>query len=521
MYQITGFILGELRGMWRFRWYALGVSWLVVVIGSIVVLTMPDRYRVEAALRMNMDSVLQPLLADLAVDPDIRGHMSLIVATVLSHENLVDIAGDNNLLRDARNKAEQQQRLDRLRSQIAIRDTNRGQVYRISYAHSDPGTARGVVQSTLDRLLENARGATMSDASAAIGFLEREVATYEQRLQQAEQRLASFKRDNVGRVPGQRGGFYKELSRLDERISTLVSDRRTARRRAVNLEEQLQRMRAGQAPVEVADTRVTALDASIRRSEAQLDELLMRYTDEHPDVTGLEGRIERQKQRRKALARATNNDRANRNLQTSPVYQEFQRRYNETRAEIASIGTRLKEERQRRDKLMAAADEMTEVETRFRDLTRNYENTQRRYQQLLSRLRNAETTAQADRSGDQMRLHLIEPPRTPTRAEGPPRLAYLFALLPMGLGAGGGVGYMLHQLFPVFRTPFQLAELTGRPVLGSVSLVMTRRQRATKLVMGFVFAAAVLVLVASVAVVASFEGVAIELLKQLPWRFAL
>jgi uncharacterized membrane protein len=51
-------------------------------------------------------------------------------------------------------------------------------------------------------------------------------------------------------------------------------------------------------------------------------------------------------------------------------------------------------------------------------------------------------------------------------------------VLAVGLGAGIGVAYLLHQVNPVFANTRQLARITGLPVLGSVSMTWLEKQRA-------------------------------------------
>ncbi|MDN3517211.1 hypothetical protein QWY84_06300 [Aquisalimonas lutea] len=517
MHDFFNFILGELRGAWRFRWYALGVAWLVALAGAFVVLTMPDQYRVEARVQVNTESMLQPLLQDLAIEPNLQARLDLMTATLLNRENVERIANENDLLLSARTRGDEVQTIESLRRNISIDQTERERVYRISYQSKSPETAQGVVQSVMDLLLEEAMNLTMSDAASATDFLEQQVNDYEERLRQAEQRLAEFKRDNVGMLPDQGGrDYYQRLRATEDEIQELETQKRTAERRVNSIQEQLTALRTGQRqPESGSSPRVQALDEQIRESRQQLDNLLLRYTEEHPDVENLQAQIERLEERREELVAESGGEGAPepRAVETNPVYQELQIRLNDRQSEVAALESQIEEKEDRREQLIAQVDEITQVETRLTDLTRNYEVVRERYQTLVNRLNTAEMTTEADASGGQMSMRVVDAPITPDNPEGPPRDLYLLALLPVSFGAGGGFAYLLHQIRPVFQGRALLAELTGRPVLGSVSLVLTLRQRKAKLAAITIFGLAALMLVAAGGAGALFADTGAERLQ--------
>ena len=520
MRELLIFVLGEIRGAWRFRWYALIIAWLVGIAGAYAILTMPDEYRVESRVQIDTQSMLQPLLADLAIEPNLEARIQVLTATILNRENLERIAAENDLLLRARTEAEEDRIIERLRNEIIIDQTRRDQIYRVSYQSDSPQRTRGVVQSVLDLLLEEATGMTMDDAASATEFLERQVDDYEDRLQRAEERLAQFKRENVGMLPDQGGrDYYQRLRATEDQLEELESQKRTAERRINSIQEQLTALRTGQEqPDPAADPRVQALDEEIRESRNRLDELLLRYTEQHPDVRNLEAQIERREERREQLLADGGDQQGTRVIETNPVFQELQIRLNDWQGEVAALETQIEEQSDRKERLLSQVDEITEVETRLNDLTRTYEVTRERYQTLVSRLSTAEMTAQADISGGQMDMRLVDPPRTPQEPDGPPRALFLLAMVPVSFGIGGGFAFLLHQTRPVFQTRELLADITGRPVLGSVSLVMTRRQKQMKLGAITIFGLAAMTLVAAAVGAAAFADVGADQLQQLVRR---
>ena len=72
------------RGMWNYRRLAMAVSWLVGVIGIVVVFTMPDNYQASARVYVDTQSILRPLMVGIAVQPNIEQQVAMLSRTLLS-----------------------------------------------------------------------------------------------------------------------------------------------------------------------------------------------------------------------------------------------------------------------------------------------------------------------------------------------------------------------------------------------------------------------------------------------------
>ncbi len=522
MHELYAFILGELRGAWRFRWYAMLVAWIVVAVGVVAVLKMPDQYRVDARVQVDTESLLRPLLDGLAVSPNLSERVEMMSNTLLNRENLEQIARESDLLLVADDAVEEQRVINALRSNINLSSGRRSNVYTIAYQSGDPDVSRQVVQSVLDILMDQTLGITRTDTDSATEFLERQVREHEERLRVSEERLANFKRENVGLLPDQGGrDFYQRLRSAEDTLDELESELRTAQNRRAALRREIELMESGQQPRDVANPRVAAIDEQLRASRERLEELQLRYTDQHPDVVAMKGQIERQEREREAALEQTDGQIETDRLSSNPVYQELQIRLNEQNSEIAALETQISDQQRRIDSLLSQVDDITRVETRLADLNRDYEVTRDRYQMLLGRLSTAQLSTEAGDSGGQVRFRVLDPPMTPSNPSGPPRKMYLAALLPLGLGLGGGIAYLLHQLKPVFQNRRVLGELTGRPVLGSVSLVMSPMQRRLKFGAVAVYGMVLLCLVGAVMASVLFADLGADQLQDILRRLPL
>jgi hypothetical protein len=79
-----------------------------------------------------------------------------------------------------------------------------------------------------------------------------------------------------------------------------------------------------------------------------------------------------------------------------------------------------------------------------------------------------------------VKFDVIDPPSTPRAPTAPDRPLLLMLVLIVGLGAGCGAAFAVAQLRSTYTTTGQLERASGMPVLGSVSLTLTRQARALR-----------------------------------------
>lgn len=476
MHEMWKLLLAEARGMWRFRWYAVAVAWLVAAVAAFAVYSLPDRYQAEARVSIDTESVLQPLLQGMAVQPDFDTRVRMMTQTLFSRDNLLQIARETDLLLAGQSAKTQQQVLDGLKDGITLRGSKDNDVYTISYTNKSAQVARRVVQSTLDILVEQTLGSSQSDSASARKFLQNQVKEYEQRLDKAEEKLAEFKRQNTGLLPDEGGrGYYDRLSSAQQQLSDLQERLRAAENQKQTINNDIADLRQKMASGG-SSPRAEALQSQIQDAEQKLNDLLLKYTPQHPDVKAMKDRLQRLRHDYQE-ARDKPSEVTPADLQQNPVYQQLQIELNKVNREIATVQPKITEQKHRIDELKSKVDQITQVEKRLSSLTRDYDVTKKQYEQLLTRLNTAQLSGEAERSGSQMQLRIIDPPVLPLSPSGPPRRLMMIAVLLASLGAGGGLAFLLHQLRPVFLDSRTLSEVTGRPVLGGISRVLTDTQR--------------------------------------------
>jgi polysaccharide chain length determinant protein (PEP-CTERM system associated) len=509
-------IIDHVRGAWRFRRYALITAWVVALLAWLVIFMLPDVYQARSRIFVDTRTALTPVLEGLTLDQDVNAQLNLVRQSLLATPQLEPIAQEVGLL-DLRTATPQQKSriLNDMRENINVvvalagqqegGDRSRaGSTYTIEYKDTSRDRSLQVVEILQNRLIENTLGGKRTGSEGAQKFLTTQIHDYEQRLRTAEDRLAEFKKRNVGLMPDEQGGYFTRLQTEMDAVTTTQSQLALA----VSRRDELQRQLRGEAPIAAATGGPTQMGVAgvqgggdtlsrIKESQARIDELLLRFTDKHPDVIAQRETLEALKKRREqeleALRRGDPGAVAASGASANPVYQAIQLQLNQTEVEVASLRRGLSDHQGKVAGLRKMLDTMPQVEAEYARLNRDYDVTKAQYSALVERLEKSRLGEEATTSGS-VRFEVIDPPFAAFKPVSPMRSILILAVLVLAIGAGGGVAFLLHQLKPVFTSARALAQITGLQVLGSVSLAWLDRDRGQRRRAYWRYAAAMLAL---------------------------
>jgi polysaccharide chain length determinant protein (PEP-CTERM system associated) len=491
-------VLNELRGAWRFRRYALAVAWGVCLLGWFVVYAIPDTYQSSARVNVDTRTALRSVVDGLVVNVDVESQLNLVRQTLLGRANLEKVAQQVGLDVTARTGPEREALLNSIVARIDIaleppmtRDPRiPNTLFRITFTDHDRRTALNVVDVLLNSFVEDTIGSDRSGTANAQRFLREQLNEYGRRLVEAEAQLAEFKKKNVGLVPGDEGGYFQRLTTEMQEVKRLQGALAVANSRRLELQRQLR----GETPYVTSAQSGNAARSSqsngnapqdtggrIQETQARLDDLLLRYTERHPEVIAtketLDALKERQREELAALRRGDPGAAALVNAASNPVYQNIQTQLNQADVEIAALRSQLADHQRNEADLRRLVDTAPEVEAEYSRLTRDYTVTKTQYDNLLERLERARLSGDAEQTGV-VKFNIVDPPSAGFKPIFPNRPLFLFAVLIVGIGTGCGVAYLMHMLRPVFVTSRSLADMTGLPVLGSVTRSWVEKYRA-------------------------------------------
>ncbi|QIM51861.1 XrtA system polysaccharide chain length determinant [Hydrogenophaga crocea] len=500
-----------LRGMWLYRRTGVIVAWLVAALATVGVMFIPDRFEASARVYVDTQSILRPLMAGLTIQPDVDQQVAMLGRTLISRPTIEKLVESTDFGVPNATKAQRDALVARMMQNIQLKSTGRDNLYTISMRDESPQFALHVVDALMKAFIASREGASSADSKNAREFIDEQIRNYEAKLSEAESRLKDFK---LRHIDMQTQGNIDMAARIAEN-TTQVSQARLELREAESAREaaraQLEQARnlARAATQNTGGFATPEVDARLTELKRNLDGLLQRYTDRHPDVENtrkLIAELEQQKARQveelRRQAQAAGTQRSG--IEANPTVIEMSRTLAAAEVQVASLRARLGEYESRGARIREQAKAAPQIEAELAQLNRDYDVHRKNYEDLVGR---RETVALSNELQSDSRLaqfRVVEPPQVGRRPVAPNRVLLMPVVLLAALAAGIGSTLLLSNLRPVFFDAASLRGAVDLPLLGTVTLVRSAqvRQREGRSILRVVASVLALVVLLAIGMVA-------------------
>jgi len=440
---------------------------------------MHDRYEASARVYVDTQTVLKPLMAALTFQPDIDQQVNMLARTLISRPNVERLVRLPQLQLDASSASAREEMTTRLMNEIKVAPTGSSNLYEITYRGPSPERAQRLVEATVDLFVSAGSGAKRRDSQEAGRFIEDQIHAYETKLVEAENRLKEFKIRNFGVSGVSNQDYFVRVSTLTEETNKIRSELSAAEQSRDSYRRELA-AEDPQLPLEMTPklgAAVVEVEARLDAQRKQLDELLRRYTDQHPDVVSARRVISQLEQdvrdRREAAERTMAKSVKTGKAATSPVYQKLRISLAESEAQVAALRSQLGTQQARLEQVRALAGRVPQVEAELAQLNRDYDIIRKNYDLMVARRESASLGVKLDESSQLAEFRVVEPPRVSPRPVSPTRVQLSMLAILVSLAVGCMAALLMEVVSPTFDDVATLRRLSGRTVLGTVSMLVT------------------------------------------------
>ena len=488
MDELLSQITTTVRGMWTYRRLAVAVAWLAGIVAMVVIFTMPDRYQASARVYVDTQTILRPLMKGIAVQPNIEQQVAMLSRTLLSRPTIERLVRTVDLDLQAQTSAAKDAVVDSVTNSINIQSTGRDNLYTLSYRSQNPEVAQRVVQALLTIFVESSLGASRQDSENARRFLDDQIKNYEVKLTEAEGRLKEFKLRNI-EMQSQAGldsaGRAAEVGTLLNQARLELSEAESARSAAKRQLDALRAQVRSSSDGTSVGEQTPELDSRINDQQRNLDALLQRYTEQHPDVVNtrrLISQLQLKKTKEMAdLRRAALENPSAPLISSNPAVQELNRMYSESEVKVASLRSRVSEYESRTARVQEQLKVAPQLEAELAQLNRDYNIHQKNYADLVQRRESALMSGELESTSNVAEFRVIDPPRVSPKPVAPNRILLLGLALLGALGIGTAMAFLMSQIRPVFFDGASLQYASDLPLLGVIELVPNEEFRKNEM----------------------------------------
>lgn len=479
----------------RRRWWILLPACFVCLATSVVLVWLPNHYTSEGTLLVVQQQVPERYVTP-TTSSGLAEALQAMKEEVLSRTRLFEIIDEFHLYQKERKRLAPEQVIDLMRRNIGIQPLNTQteqrdfNAFKISFTADNPHLAQEVTSKLTSLFIEENLKTREDQATNTTNFLSQQLSDVEKRLSDQEQRLRDYKMKHLGELPEQEQGNLAVLSGLQTQLQSTEASLGRAQQQRVYLQSLLNSYRnlakGGAAPEILSGMRLATplqtAQTELTRLQSARDDLVARYTPQHPDVRKAEADIARQRQFIEKLrsAKAPETDQgkisptASTNADDDDVsVLQIRSQLEANRLEIEGLS----KDEQRIKTAAAGYESRLEstpiTEQQLAGVLRDYDLLKKEYADLLNKQQQSQLAASLEKEQEGQQFRLVDPPSLPTVPSSPKRMKISLGGLAGGIVLALALAILMEMNNPSFHTEKELNLRFGLPLVLGVPLLPT------------------------------------------------
>jgi polysaccharide chain length determinant protein (PEP-CTERM system associated) len=457
------------------------VSAIVALIALAIGSFWPKNYVSSTTILAQKSDIIQPLLEGRAVPTGVSDRVAIAKQVIFSRRVLEDILNTGGWAASHPDPIAQDRLLERIKDDTQI-TAPRESLVRIQYRDSDPERTYKVTERLAELFIQESLAAKERESRDAYEFIDSQVEDYHKKLTSAEDNLKKYREANADAHPGSE-------TDTNSRIAALRSGLEQSRLSMMELrstESALSSQLSGESEVTAVQTRSGIYRAQLAELQSKLDKLLLNYTDQYPDVVrtrhemdDLRRQLEAEEARKldPQQQKAGSPAALDATAQFNPLYTELRSKLADTRRQIAAGESRMTATEGMLNAELDRSRRIAASESALAELSRDYEVNRDIYQDLLKRRENARVSMNLDQEGRGLTFRVQDPAVKPLRPTGLSLTHFAAAGIGLALALPAGLLFLFARFDPRMRSARDLERYVGVPVLATVPVYATRRER--------------------------------------------
>ncbi len=478
---------------------------LAVTAGYAYYLRTPQIYQSSASI-IYQEQRINP--SRLSPDEKVQiGEMvNTIAQQVLSRTNLEKIIEEFNLYAEMRENAAKEDIIERLRKNAIDIDLGRktGNVFTISFRGKNPNTVRQVTNALAAKFIEENIRVREERARERASYIQEELRMSKVTLHEKESQMRDYKLKYYNEMRDQRASNVTRLNTLQSQFQAIQTNIQGLEQTRLLASEQLEvrknlQKAAFNADVAVPETKAGLLQTELANARNSRNELLARYTKQHPSVRRIEKRIEN-------LESEISNFKDPDSKEAVSVMEAVDPRIQELSIQLKEIDLDLKNLRKESENILSQIktyqkwiDASPIREAEWSDLTRDYDELKRYHDALVAQSLAAEAAESLEIRQKGSQFKIVDPaylPETPVKGS---FLKILISSMAIGLAVGAVLVLGIDFLDPSFKNQKEMEDYLQIPVTCTLPLIFTdfelKRQKIKNILWYLFFAIWVLALI--------------------------
>ncbi len=345
----------------------------------------------------------------------------------------------------------------------------------VNYTASTAHDAQQICAALSSMVIEEDLKMRQEQTNGTTDFLTRQVEDAKQHLDDLDKRLAAFKNQHMGQLPGDEDNNLKILMGLNSQLDANTQSLNRANQDKAYTESLLAQQLAAWKASQSASNPQT-LQQQLSQLQAQLIDLQARYTSDHPDVIKTQADIAQVKKKLAELndtsAKTTDTADEKESGSDPPEIRQLRLQVHQYEDLITQATRDQKKLQQEIDVYQKRVASSPGIEEEYKELARDYDNAQKVYQDDLAKQSTSKMASQVEQQQEGEQMTLLNPATLPDLPSFPNRLFFAGGGLGAGLALGLGLALWLELRDKSIRTQADAEIALELPVLVAVPWVV-------------------------------------------------
>jgi uncharacterized protein involved in exopolysaccharide biosynthesis len=523
----------------RRRWIMGMVGGALLAVGLAIAVLWPAVYRSKATILIEEQEIPADLVRS-TITSYADQRIETIKQQVMSRSTLWKIIEQFSLYESMRRSQSTEEVLEQFVKDIHIEVINakvidkRSQTptqatiaFTLAYDGAAPERAQKVVNELTSLFLGENLKTRERHAQETTAFLKQEAENLSRHIEEVEAKLSAVKQKADGALPELTPLNMQLLNQADRELIEVDREIRSLEERKHYLEGELATIKPNTPIIAATGERIFDSGERLKALRAQYASASGYLSPEHPDIVKMQQEIAALEREAGApapaddVAKRLNGERATlaalterygvlhpdvvrarqvvaaleEELQSvasqplkplafkpeNPAYINIQAQLSSTTSSLQALRNSRASLKRRAEEYAKRLERMPQVEPEYLDLQRDREGSVHKYNEIRSRLMEAQVSEglEVQRKGE--RFSLIDPPDLPERPERPNRPVIAFLAVLLALVGGVGAGAAAEQMDETVRSPKQLGEAAKVPPLAVIPYMPDARDLARRI----------------------------------------
>jgi polysaccharide chain length determinant protein (PEP-CTERM system associated) len=472
MNAVTNFDISKIFNTLNRRKGLIVSAFLVVsLLAAYLATVLPNVYQSSALILVTPQRVPTSFVAS-TVTVDLGERMQSITQEIMSRTQLEKIVQEFNLYLK---RVALEDRTNALRKSIKI-ESRRNNVFQLSFESEDPDKAKHVTSRLASLFIEQNLNVREQQAQGTRSFINAEAERLRKELEEQEAVVTKYKAAHGYELPDQLETNMRSLEQLrrgleanNQRVAALQERKGLLQKQTV--EADLPKIDALTAPLTNAAI-VLPQSVQLEMKKKELDSLLQRYSNKHPDV--IRAKKEIQALENESSEPIPGQPNSAKSSTVNPVKQVLQTQIRDIDSEIKALHVQSEGARNQISVLQARVDNTPIRALALSKISRGYDITLRKYQDLLAKSLESELSENMEKKQKSEQFQILDPANLPIKPVRPNRLMIVLAGLVAGLAGGIGLAVFWDSLDSSFRRGEEINAYVNVPLLATLPALVTR-----------------------------------------------